>query len=96
MSRKANSALTLAYNCVIKLGWNHSMLRDKYRISFPTLRRIKNGVRGKVRTDEYCMKVFVFIMFKEYNRMLENGGDGCAQLNRVFRDVLLAEHDISK
>lgn len=96
MSQKAKNALTLAYNCVIKMGWSHSMLCGTYGITLPTLRRIRRGVIGKVSTDKHCLNVFISIINEEYDRRMENGGDGCAELNRAFREILLAQLDIRK
>ena len=96
MSHKAKSALTLAYDCVVRNGWSHAKLRDSYGITFPTLRRIRNGVKGKVCTDEYCMRVFLSILNEEYDRRLNNSGEGCGDLNRAFRAILMAEHEVRR
>lgn len=96
MSQKAKSALTLAYNSVISLGWTHAKLRETYKITLPTLRRIRSGVKGKVSTDGYCLKVFVSILNEEYDRRVANGGDGRNELNMAFREILLAQLDIRK
>ena len=96
MSHKAKSALTLAYDCVVRNGWSHAKLRDSYGITFPTLRRIRNGVKGKVRTDEYCMRVFVSVLKEEYETDLRNGKEGCANMNRAFREILFAMLDIRR
>lgn len=96
MSQKAKSALTLAYNSVISLGWTHAKLRETYGITLPTLRRIRSGVKGKVSTDGYYLKVFVSILNEEYDRRVANGGDGRYELNMAFREILLAQLDIRK
>ena len=96
MSRKANSALTLAYNCVINIGWNHARLRNTFGITFPTLRHIRNGERVKVCTDEYCMRAFVSVLKEEYETDLRNVKEGCANMNRAFREIFFAMLDIRR
>lgn len=90
-------ALTLAYNCVISLGWNHSRLCREYSLTLPTLRRIRNGRKGKDLTDEYCMKVFLEIINQEFHNDLKNhGGRKVGDFNRAFREILLAQFRMDK
>lgn len=84
-------ALTLAYNCVISSGWNHSKLSKEYSLTLPTLRRIRDGRKGKDLTDEYCMKVFLEIINQEFHDDIKNhGGKRSGDFNKAFREILLA------
>lgn len=86
-----SKALTLAYNCVCNLGWNHSRISKEYNISLPTLRRIRNGEKGKPATDEYCMRVFIRIIINEFHDDLENhGSSNSSFFNNAFREILFA------
>lgn len=84
-------ALTLAYKCVTELGWSHSRLMREYGITLPTLRRVREGRRGKDVTDEYCMKVFVTILHQAFQDNLTGEGGSRSQFfNNDFREILLA------
>lgn len=88
---KENKALTLAYNCVCSLGWNHSRISKEYHIPLPTLRRIRKGEKGKTATDEYCLKVFILIINKEFRYDLENKcSNNSAFFNTAFREILFS------
>lgn len=90
-------ALTLAYNCVISLGWNHSKLSREYSLTLPTLRRIRNGRKGKDLTDEYCMKVFLEIIDQEFHYNLDkHGGSKSGDFSKAFRTILLAQFQVGE
>lgn len=90
-------ALTLAYNFVISLGWKHSKLNREYSLTLPTLRRIRNGQKGKDLTDEYCMKVFLEIIEQEYHNNLEkHGGSKSGDFNNTFHKILLAQFQVGE
>lgn len=93
---KRNLALTLAYNCVIKLGWTHVRLRNQYGMTYPTLRRIREGKLGKGQTDNFCLQVFLSIINDAYHSDFETtGGDNATHFLRTFREILLAQFGIS-
>lgn len=94
MNNENRNALTLAYKCVTRLGWNHSRLSHEYGITLPTLRRIREGRKGKRLTDEYCLKVFLTIMNDKLHVKLNNGSEDASRLNNEFRHILLALFDI--
>lgn len=95
MNNENLNALTLAYKCVMRLGWSHSRLIRKYGITFPTLRRIREGRSGKRITDEYCMKVFLTIMNDSLHDKLSNqGAEDTSWLNNAFRRILLAWFEV--
>lgn len=96
MGNEKCKALTLAYNCVTKLGWNHSRISREFGITLPTLRRVRSGHSGKSITDDYCMKVFLTIINDAFHKDLTNeGGKKTVNFNNVFREILLANYDIS-
>lgn len=84
-------ALTLAYNCVICLGWNHLRLSREYSLTSPTLRRIRNGRKGSNSTNEIYMKVFLTIIEQEFhNDLKDHGGRKSGFFHKSFREILLA------
>lgn len=98
MSNENMTALTLAYKCVTKkLGWNHSRIRREYGITYRTLRRVRSGIKGKSITDNYIMSVFLTIINDAFRKDLRNnGGENSSYFNNVFREILLADYDISQ
>lgn len=90
-------ALALAYKHATELGWTHSRLCREYGITLPTLRRIRDGLKGKEMTDEYCMKVFLGIIYQAFHLDLEHeGGTRSAYFNNVFREILLAQYQVGQ
>lgn len=82
------TALGIAYEAVIKLGYTHSKLaRLDSSINYPTLRNIRDGKEMKNATERFYLK----LINKEYERRMANGGVGAGSLLIVLKNILEAE-----
>ena len=91
--KKEPSALEIAYKVVMGLGYTHSQLVkkfQKYRVNYPTLRRIRDGKPVKQYTAEYYQSLFVDLVNKKYEQCVRMGGEGDNDLLRKMRLILLA------
>ena len=91
--KKEPSALEIAYKVVMGLGYTHSQLVkkfQKYRVNYPTLRRIREGKPVKQCTADFYLQKFVNLINKEYEQCMQMGGDGATDLLRKMRLILLA------
>ena len=87
-----NTALGIAYEAVIKLGYTHSKLaRLDSSINYPTLRNIRDGKKMKKATERFYLKLFFDLINKEYERRMACGGDGAVSLLIVMKNILEAE-----
>ena len=81
------TALGIAYEAVIKLGYTHSKLaRLDSSINYPTLRK-----EMKKATERFYLKLFFDLINKEYERRMACGGDGAVSLLIVMKNILEAE-----
>ena len=86
------TALGIAYEAVIKLGYTHSKLaRLVSSINYPTLRNIRDGKEMKKATERFYLKLFFDLINKEYERRMACGGDGAVSLLIVMKNILEAE-----
>ena len=86
------TALGIAYEAVIKLGYTHSKLaRLDSSINYPTLRNIRDGKEMKNATERFYLKLFFNLINKEYERRMANGGVGAGSLLIVMKNILEAE-----
>lgn len=86
------TALDIAYEAVIKLGYTHSKLaRLDSSINYPTLRNIRDGKVTKNVTERFYLKLFFDLINKEYERRMTCGGDGAVCLLIVMKNILEAE-----
>lgn len=86
------TALGIAYEAVIKLGYTHSKLaRLDSSINYPTLRNIRDGKEMKKATERFYLKLFFNLINKEYERRMASGGDGAVSLLIVMKNILEAE-----
>lgn len=86
------TALGIAYEAVIKLGYTHSKLaRLDSSINYPTLRNIRDGKEMKNATERFYLKLFFNLINKEYKRRMVNGGVGAGSLLIVMKNILEAE-----
>lgn len=86
------TALGIAYEAVIKLGYTHSKLaRLDSSINYPTLRNIREGKEMKNATERFYLKLFFNLINKEYERRMANGGVGAGSLLIVMKNILEAE-----
>ena len=86
------TALGIAYEAVIKLGYTHSKLaRLDSSINYPTLRNIRDGKKMKKATERFYLKLFFDLINKEYERRMTCGGDGAVSLLIVMKNILEAE-----
>ena len=86
------TALCIAYEAVIKLGYTHSKLaRLDSSINYPTLRNIRDGKEMKNATERFYLKLFFNLINKEYERRMANGGVGAGSLLIVMKNILEAE-----
>ena len=61
------TALGIAYEAVIKLGYTHSKLVNLNEgVNFPTLRNIRDGKELKKVTERFYLKLFFDLLNKEY------------------------------
>lgn len=95
MNIEDRRAVTLAYKCVIELGWTHSRLEREYGLTLPTLRNVRDGKRMKKENEKYYTKVFIRIIneaFHENN--IHNGGADSAKYYKMMSEILLATYGI--
>ena len=86
------TALGIAYEAVIKLGYTHSKLaRLDSSINYPTLRNIRDGKEMKKATERFYLKLFFDLINKEYNRRITSGANGAVSLLVVMKNILEAE-----
>ena len=84
------TALGIAYEAVIKLGYTHSKLaRLDSSINYPTLRNIRDGKKMKKATERFYLKLFFDLINNE--RRMACGGDGAVSLLIVMKNILEAE-----
>lgn len=82
------AALSLAYRAIMALGITHQQLVDSnFGVNYNTLRRIREGKPGKPATDRFFLQLFFSILDREYERRVENGGDGAIGVLRVMREI---------
>lgn len=82
------AALSLAYRAIMALGITHQQLVDSnFGVNYNTLRRIREGKAGKPATDRFFLQLFFSILDREYERRVENGGDGAIGVLRVMREI---------
>ena len=86
------TALGIAYEAVMKLGYTHSQLvRLDMSVNYPTLRNIREGKEMKKATERFYLKLFFDLINKEYERRMASGGDGAVSLLIVMKNILEAE-----
>ena len=86
------TALGIAYEAVIKLGYTHSKLvRLDMSVNYPTLRNIRDGKALKKATERFYLKLFFDLINREYEQRMASGGDGTKSLLVVMKDILEAE-----
>ena len=91
------AALNMAYDAVIALGITHQQLvTENLLVNFNTLRRIRAGKAGKPVIDWSYLQLFVSILEKEYQRRIQQGGDGATDLLRTLKNILLAVLEIQR
>lgn len=62
------TALGIAYEAVIKLGYTHSKLaRLDSSINYPTLRNIRDGKEMKKATERFYLKLFSTLLIRNMN-----------------------------
>ena len=86
------TALGIAYEAVIKLGYTHSKLVNLNEgVNFHTLRNIRDEKKVKKVTEKFYLKLFFDLINKEYERRMANGGVGAGSLLIVMKNILEAE-----
>ena len=86
------TALGIAYEAVIKLGYTHSRLvKLNMSVNYPTLRNIRDGKALKKATERFYLKLFFDLINREYEQRMANGGDGTMSLLVVMKNILEAE-----
>ena len=86
------TALGIAYEAVIKLGYTHSRLvKLDMSVNYPTLRNIRDGKALKKATERFYLKLFFDLINREYEQRMASGGDGTKSLLVVMKDILEAE-----
>lgn len=86
------TALGIAYEAVIKLGYTHSKLVNLNEgVNFPTLRNIRDGKELKKVTERFYLKLFFDLLNKEYELRMTHGGKGAGSLLIVMKNILEAE-----
>lgn len=86
------TALGIAYEAVIKLGYTHSKLVNLNEgVNFHTLRNIRDEKKVKKVTERFYLKLFFDLINKEYERRMACGGDGAVSLLIVMKNILEAE-----
>ena len=86
------TALAIAYEAVIKLGYTHSQLVNLNEgVNFHTLRNIRDEKKVKKVTERFYLKLFFDLINKEYNRLITSGADGAVSLLVVMKNILEAE-----
>ena len=86
------TALGMAYEAVIKLGYTHSKLVNLNEgVNFHTLRNIRDEKKVKKVTERFYLKLFFDLINKEYNRRITSGANGAVSLLVVMKNILEAE-----
>lgn len=86
------TALGIAYEAVIKLGYTHSKLVNLNEgVNFHTLRNIRDEKKVKKVTERFYLKLFFDLINKEYNRRITSGANGAVSLLVVMKNILEAE-----
>lgn len=86
------TALGIAYEAVIKLGYTHSKLVNLNEgVNFHTLRNIRDEKKMKKVTERFYLKLFFDLINKEYNRRITSGANGAVSLLVVMKNILEAE-----
>ena len=86
------TALGIAYEAVIKLGYTHSKLVNLNEgVNFHTLRNIRDEKKVKKVTERFYLKLFFDLINKEYNRRITSGANGAVSLLVVMKKILEAE-----
>ena len=86
------TALGIAYEAVIKLGYTHSKLVNLNEgVNFHTLRNIRDEKKVKKVTERFYLKLFFDLINQEYNRRITSGANGAASLLVVMKNILEAE-----
>ena len=86
------TALGIAYEAVIKLGYTHSQLVNLNEgVNFHTLRNIRDEKKVKKVTERFYLKLFFDLINKEYNRRITSGANGAVSLLVVMKNILEAE-----
>lgn len=86
------TALGIAYEAVIKLGYTHSKLVNLNEgVNFHTLRNIRDEKKVKTVTERFYLKLFFDLINKEYNRRITSGANGAVSLLVVMKNILEAE-----
>lgn len=86
------TALGIAYEAVIKLGYTHSKLVNLNEgVNFHTLRNIRDEKKVKKVTERFYLKLFFDLINKEYNRRITSGANGAVCLLVVMKNILEAE-----
>ena len=86
------TALGIAYEAVIKLGYTHSKLVNLNEgVNFHTLRNIRDEKKVKKVTERFYLKLFFDLINKEYNRRITSGANGAISLLVVMKNILEAE-----
>lgn len=86
------TALGIAYEAVIKLGYTHSKLVNLNEgVNFHTLRNIRDEKKVKKVTERFYLKLFFDLINKEYNQRITSGANGAVSLLVVMKNILEAE-----
>lgn len=86
------TALGIAYEAVIKLGYTHSKLVNLNEgVNFHTLRNIRDEKKVKKVTERFYLKLFFDLINMEYNRRITSGANGAVSLLVVMKNILEAE-----
>lgn len=87
----------LAYQVVTKLGYGHSrIMKIGDMVNYPTLRNIREGKNVKGSTERYYLRLFMSIINEEYERCVQNGGEGANELLKVMKNIFLADLQIKQ
>lgn len=86
------TALGIAYEAVIKLGYTHSKLVNLNEgVNFHTLRNIRDEKKVKKVTERFYLKLFFDLINKEYKQRITSGANGAVSLLVVMKNILEAE-----
>ena len=86
------TALGIAYEAVIKLGYTHSKLVNLNEgVNFHTLRNTRDEKKVKKVTERFYLKLFFDLINKEYNQRITSGANGAVSLLVVMKNILEAE-----
>ncbi len=84
------------YKAVIRLGYTHQRLvKENYGVTYPTLRRVRDGKTMKPATHFFYMQLFLGLLAREYQRRVRHGGDGANEILQCIASVTLAKYGIS-